>query len=59
MRMVEPLHFVLDVPSAGFHDVMVYRSDASVMFNGFVIETILGAAGQSLLGPAESPNSFR
>lgn len=58
MRMVEPLDFVLDVPNAGFHDVTVYHSDASVMFNGFVIETVSGAAGRSLLGPAESPSAL-
>lgn len=58
MRMVEPIDFEIDVPSPGWHDLVVYRSDASVTYAVITIETIPGALGDGLTGPAESPNNI-
>ena len=58
MRMVEPIEFTIDVPTPGWHDLTVYRSDASIAFSSIMIETVPGALGDGLVGPAESPNSF-
>lgn len=58
MRMVEPLEFGLTVQTPGWHDLVVYRSDASIVFSRIVIETEQGAVGDSLLGPVESPNNI-
>ena len=55
MRMVEPIDFTIDVPTPGWHDVVVYRSDASIAFAAIMIETVPGALGDGLIGPAESP----
>ncbi|HUF50032.1 MAG TPA: glycosyl hydrolase 115 family protein [Longimicrobiales bacterium] len=43
---------------SGWHDLWVYRSDASVMFDRIVIETTAGAVGNGLVGPVESPNNI-
>lgn len=43
---------------AGWNDIVVYRSDASFVFDRMVVETITGAVPQSVLGPAESPNNI-
>lgn len=58
MHMTEPLPFTLTVKEAGWHDLIIYRVDPSIMFDRIVIETIPGAAGNSLVGPIASPNSF-
>ncbi|NMN00942.1 Glycosyl hydrolase family [Bifidobacterium sp. DSM 109958] len=58
MRMVEPIEFTIDVPTPGWHDLTVYRSDASIAFTSIMIETVPGALGDGLVGPEESPNSF-
>ncbi|CAM3240034.1 glycosyl hydrolase 115 family protein [Paenibacillus lupini] len=58
MRMVESLEFSLTVQTPGWHDLVIYRSDASIVFSRIVIETEQGAVGDSLLGPIESPNNI-
>lgn len=58
MRMMEPLAFSLTVPTPGWHDLVVYRSDASAVFSGVVVETEKGALGDALVGPVESPNNI-
>jgi hypothetical protein len=58
MRQHEPLPFTITVPEPGWHELVVYRSDGAIVFERIVIETIPGAAGNSLTGPAESPNSI-
>ena len=58
MRQIEPLTFTIDVPTTGWHDLWLYRSDASVMFDRMVIQTTSGAAGNGLVGPVESPNNI-
>ncbi|MBB3125363.1 hypothetical protein FHS19_000017 [Paenibacillus rhizosphaerae] len=58
MRMIELLEFTLIVQTPGWHDLVVYRSDASIVFSRIVIETEQGAVDGSLLGPMESPNNI-
>lgn len=57
MRGVEPLEFTVDVATPGWHDLVVYRSDAAILFDRIVVETRPGAAGDGLVGPPESPNN--
>jgi len=56
MHGIEPLAFTVDVPTPGWHDLVVYRSDAAILFDRIVLETVDGAAGDGLVGPPESPN---
>lgn len=42
----------------GWNDIIVYRSDASFVFDNMYIETIKGAAPDSVFGPPESPNNI-
>lgn len=58
MRGIEPLTFSLNVTTPGWHDVVVYRADAAIMFDRIVIETSAGAVGDGLVGPPESPNNI-
>ncbi|MFL6125393.1 glycosyl hydrolase 115 family protein [Actinophytocola sp.] len=58
MRQIEPLTFTVDVAKPGWHDLVVYRSDAAIAFDRIVVETRPGAAGDGLVGPAESPNDI-
>ncbi|MFC8731334.1 glycosyl hydrolase 115 family protein [Luteimicrobium sp. NPDC057192] len=57
MHGTEPLDFTVDVKTAGWHDLTVYRSDAAILFDRIVIETRAGAVGDGLVGPTESPNT--
>jgi hypothetical protein len=56
MRQIEPLTFTISVARPGWHDLVVYRSDAAIAFDRIVIETRSGAVGDGLVGPVESPN---
>ncbi|WP_103962127.1 glycosyl hydrolase 115 family protein [Nonomuraea solani] len=58
MRGIEPLTFTIDVTTPGWHDLVVYRSDAAILFDRIIIETRAGAAGDGLTGPPESPNNI-
>jgi hypothetical protein len=58
MRQIEPLTFAVNVPAPGWHELVVYRSDASIVFDRIVIETAEGAVGDGLVGPVESPNNI-
>lgn len=58
MHGIEPLDFTLDVDRPGWHDLVVYRSDAAILFDRIIIETRDGAAGDGLVGPPESPNNI-
>ncbi|MEU7749231.1 glycosyl hydrolase 115 family protein [Nonomuraea sp. NPDC049158] len=58
MRQIEPLNFTIDVTTPGWHDLVVYRSDAAILFDRIIIETRAGAAGDGLVGPPESPNNI-
>jgi PKD repeat protein len=58
MRQIEPLTFTIDVPNPGWHELVVYRSDASIVFDRIIIQTVNGAVGDGLVGPVESPNSI-
>lgn len=58
MRQIEPLRFTVDVAKPGWHDLVVYRSDAAIAFDRIVIETQGGAVGDGLVGPVESPNDI-
>jgi hypothetical protein len=58
MRQIEPLTFTIDVPTPGWHDLVVYRSDAAIVFDRIIIETVSGAVGDGLVGPVESPNNL-
>ncbi len=58
MRQIEPLTFTVNVAKPGWHDLVVYRSDASIIFDRIVIETDSGAVGDGLVGPVESPNNI-
>jgi hypothetical protein len=58
MRQIEPLTFAVNVPAPGWHELVVYRSDASIVFDRIVIETADGAVGDGLVGPVESPNNI-
>jgi hypothetical protein len=58
MRQSEPLRFKITVSAPGWHELVVYRSDAAMVFERIVIETIRGAAGDALTGPVESPNNI-
>jgi hypothetical protein len=58
LRQIEPLGFTINVPTPGWHDLVVYRSDASIVFDRIVIETDNGAVGDGLVGPVESPNNI-
>ena len=57
MQGIEPLEFTVDVAEPGWHDLVVYRSDAAILFDRIVVETRPGAAGDGLVGPPESPNN--
>jgi hypothetical protein len=58
MRQIEPLTFTITVPTPGWHELVVYRSDASIVFDRIVVETVPGAVGDGLVGPVESPNTI-
>lgn len=58
LRGIEPLNFTINAPTPGWHDIVVYRSDAAVLFSRIVIETSKGAVGDGLIGPPESPNNI-
>lgn len=58
MHGIEPLNFTIDVTTPGWHDLVVYRSDAAILFDRIIIETRAGAAGDGLVGPPESPNNI-
>lgn len=58
MRQTEPLRFTVDVAKPGWHDLVVYRSNAAIAFDRIVIETQVGAVGDGLVGPVESPNGI-
>jgi hypothetical protein len=58
MRQIEPLAFTVDVARPGWHDLVVYRSNAAIAFDRIVIETRSGAVGDGLVGPVESPNGL-
>ncbi|WP_158609387.1 glycosyl hydrolase 115 family protein [Micromonospora musae] len=58
MRQIEPLNFTVDVTTPGWHDLVVYRSDAAILFDRLIIETRAGAVGDGLVGPPESPNNI-
>ncbi|HUR04486.1 MAG TPA: hypothetical protein VM347_18220 [Nonomuraea sp.] len=58
MHQIEPLNFTIDVTTPGWHDLVVYRSDAAILFDRIIIETRAGAAGDGLVGPPESPNNI-
>ncbi|MFJ3405091.1 glycosyl hydrolase 115 family protein [Promicromonospora sp. NPDC090134] len=58
MHGIEPLAFTVDVAEPGWHDLVVYRSDAAILFDRIIIETRDGAAGDGLVGPPESPNTI-
>ncbi|MET7338558.1 glycosyl hydrolase 115 family protein [Nonomuraea sp. NPDC005650] len=58
MHGIEPLSFTVDVTTPGWHDLVVYRSDAAILFDRIIIETRAGAAGDGLVGPPESPNNI-
>ncbi|MEO3790788.1 glycosyl hydrolase 115 family protein [Nonomuraea sp. B10E15] len=58
MHAIEPLRFTVDVTTPGWHDLVVYRSDAAILFDRIIIETRAGAAGDGLVGPPESPNNI-
>ncbi len=58
MRMYEPLEFSLNVKNAGWNDIFVYRFDSGIIIDKIVIETVSGAAGDSLSGEEESPNNI-
>lgn len=58
MRGIEPLSFTINVPTPGWHDIVVYRSDAAILFDRIIIETIPGTVGDGLVGPTESPNNI-
>lgn len=55
MRGYEPLHFTVEVAEPGYHDLTVYKVDASVAFERIVITTDVAIADDSLIGPPESP----
>lgn len=57
MRAIEPLDFTVDVTTPGWHDLVVYRSDAAILFDRIILETRDGAAGDGLVGPPESPTN--
>jgi hypothetical protein len=54
--MHERLSFQITVQQ-GWNDIILYAIDPSVVIDRFEIQTEAGALAQSLLGPAESPNS--
>jgi hypothetical protein len=56
MRQTEPLTFTVDIAKPGWHDLVVYRSNAAIAFDRIVIETQGGAVGDGLVGPVESPS---
>ena len=58
MRQIEPLTFTINVPAPGWHDLVVYRSDAAIVFDRIIIPTATGAVADGLVGPPESPNSI-
>ncbi|MEV0354127.1 glycosyl hydrolase 115 family protein [Nonomuraea sp. NPDC050680] len=58
MHGIEPLNFTIDVTTPGWHDLVVYRSDAAILFDRIIIETRAGAVGDGLVGPPESPNNI-
>ncbi|MEV0618879.1 glycosyl hydrolase 115 family protein [Nonomuraea sp. NPDC050404] len=58
MHGIEPLSFTVEVTEPGWHDLVVYRSDAAILFDRIIIETRAGAAGDGLVGPPESPNNI-
>jgi hypothetical protein len=58
MRQTEPLPFTVEVAKPGWHEIVVYRSDAAIAFDRIVIETQHGAVGDGLVGPVESPNTI-
>jgi hypothetical protein len=58
MRQIEPLTFTIDVTEPGWHDLVVYRSNAAIVFDRIIIETQSGAVGDGLVGPVESPNDI-
>ncbi|MGC7102595.1 glycosyl hydrolase 115 family protein [Amycolatopsis lurida] len=58
MRQIEPLTFTIDITEPGWHDLVVYRSNAAIVFDRIVIETAGGAVGDGLVGPVESPNDI-
>lgn len=58
MRQIEPLTFTIAVAKPGWHDLVVYRSDAAIAFDRIVVETRPGAVGDGLVGPVESPNTI-
>lgn len=57
MRMSEPLTCMLRVPSVGWHDVVIYRSDAAITFTHLTLEAESSAPDDSLTSGSESPNS--
>ncbi|MFF6783625.1 glycosyl hydrolase 115 family protein [Streptomyces sp. NPDC012510] len=58
MRGIEPLTFTVNVPTPGWHELVVYRSDVAILFDRIIIETDSGAVGDGLVGPVESPNNI-
>ncbi|MDO4562361.1 MAG: glycosyl hydrolase 115 family protein [Clostridia bacterium] len=58
MRGYDPLFFTITVKSSGYHDIIVYKVDASVCFDRIVIATGSEAADESLIGPPESPHNI-
>ncbi|MDE6635909.1 MAG: hypothetical protein K2K09_04810, partial [Lachnospiraceae bacterium] len=57
LNMSETLKCNITV-NKGWNKIVVYRSDASFVFDRMVIETIKGAVAKSVLGPQESPNNI-
>ncbi|MGW0200642.1 glycosyl hydrolase 115 family protein [Nonomuraea sp. NPDC003201] len=58
MHGIEPLNFTVEVTTPGWHDLVVYRSDAAILFDRIIIETRAGSVGDGLVGPPESPNNI-
>ncbi|HIY57895.1 MAG TPA: glycosyl hydrolase 115 family protein [Candidatus Tetragenococcus pullicola] len=58
MHMTEPLDFTITVQEPGWHVLVIYQVDPSIMFDRIAIETRTGALGNTLVGPVASPNSF-
>ncbi|MCD8048449.1 MAG: glycosyl hydrolase 115 family protein [Clostridia bacterium] len=57
MRGIEEIPFTINVKSAGWHDLYIYRSDAGISFGKIVMKT--GEYDvKSLTGPEISPNSM-
>ncbi|MCI8306621.1 MAG: hypothetical protein HFH14_01100 [Lachnospiraceae bacterium] len=57
LNMCETLKCNITV-NKGWNDIIVYRSDASFVFDKMVVETVKGAVAQSVLGLNESPNNI-